>query len=131
MSSYTYCPAYDDEMRNLMDQLHNNWSFSRIYGGGETPASGRTCISDVPNLSRVPQGAQLYLVVHGHGEMPLFVASQVFDGASDKKKRFWSAAEMAEQMIGEGLTIERFLPGRRASDLWQSRYFMFESVQPG
>ena len=98
--SFLYCPAYDAQLRETMDQIHRYWQFARIYSGPRRPTD-----TDAASLRDVPQGAPLYLLAHGHGELPLFAANQVVvDGSADRKRFYWSADEMASQLQSEGLT---------------------------
>jgi hypothetical protein len=83
MSAAVYCPGLDDELAGKFDQL----VFFGWVGVDDCHAGlGRS-------LDRVPVDTKLYLLCHGHAQLPLFSTSV----------GKWNAGELADRMMSDGL----------------------------
>jgi hypothetical protein len=54
-------------------------------------------------LSQLTSEDTLYFMAHGHRELPLFVLNQCTVNNEPKKRRYWSAAEIAALLQSDGL----------------------------
>lgn len=82
--------ATDTDLPDLANRLIRDWRMTGHYGGQKT-------------LGGVGANDTLYLLMHGHGTMPLFTQRKcVVDGEANRP-HFWSAEEMAALLESDGL----------------------------
>lgn len=91
MTLHIYVPdATDTDLPKLANRLITDWRMTGHYGGQKT-------------LGGVGANDTLYLLMHGHGSMPLFTQREcVVDGEAGRA-HYWSAEEMAALLESDGL----------------------------
>jgi len=88
MANFVYVPdGRDTEMGSLANQLNYFHEFNKLSGGERT-------------LNQVSSSDRLYLLCHGHGEMPVFCLTKIPESGT----KSWTAGEMADLLVSDRLS---------------------------
>ena len=82
-----WCPRFDVEMREVVGIMSNSNMALRTVEYGTS------------GLKALTADAKLYILCHGHAEMPVFTVG-------GPPKGYWTAQELAEMLVKDGLTTE-------------------------